>query len=348
MDDDMLARLDEFADIQREFEKILQTLVMNDTTIIDALAQMLGAIQQMQGRAEQMQSRVEQTQTRLAASVEGLGTQIAQLCAERRAQQPIVEDTDEFAAENPEIGLLAHIRSFLEDTTALDVGAHDGAVAERLLRCGYAVWAFEPYGPSFAQLEQRLAGCERFHGSRLAVGPADREMVLNIAEDLSAAGKWNATLFNSLVDHPMLSEVKFTKTVPVTVRSLESLQKSGEIPDSAGLLKIDTEGLDLEVIAGMGKLLPSIVMAEFWDGEHPFGRAGHGRLDKLVSAMRRRGYEKHIVVYHVDPTSTISYYCGRSDTVRQSWGNAVFFRDHAVFVRAVQWCETMLTPTMHR
>jgi len=348
MNDDMLARLDEFADIQRQLEKILQTLVMNDTTIIDALAQMLGAIQQMQARAEQMQVRVEQTQTGLTASVEGLSAQIAELRAERRVQQPIVEDTDEFGAENPEIGLLAHVCSFLEDTTALDIGAHDGAVAERLLECGYTVWAFEPYGPSFAQLEKRLAGRERFRASRLAVGSADGEMMLNVAEDLSADHKWNATLFNSLVDHPMLAEVKFTDAVPVTVRSLESLQNSGEIPDNAGLLKIDTEGLDLEVIAGMGKIRPAIVMAEFWDPEHPFGRAGHGRLDKLVAAMRRRGYEKHIVIYHVDPTSTISYYCDRSDTVRQSWGNVIFFHDHAVFVRAAQWCEATLAPTVHR
>lgn len=348
MNDDMLARLDEFADIQREFEKILQTLVMNDTTIIDALAQMLGAIQQMQGRAEQVQRRVEQGQADLAASVKGLGAQLAELRAERRTQQPIVEDTDEFAAKNPEIGLLAHVCPFVEDTIALDIGAHDGSVAERLLQCGYAVWAFEPYGPSFARLERRLAGRERFHAFRLAVGPADGEMMLNIAEDLSAAGKWDATLFNSLVDHPMLAEVKFTDAAPVAVRSLDSLRQAGEIPEKVGILKIDTEGLDLEVIAGMGGIRPAIVMAEFWDPEHPFGRAGHGRLDKLVAAMRRRGYERHIVIYHVDPTDTISYYCGRSDTVRQSWGNVIFFRDHAVFVRAAQWCEATLVPTVHR
>jgi FkbM family methyltransferase len=341
MNDDMLARLDEFADIQREFEKILQTLVMNDTTIIDALAQMLGAIQRMQARAEQ-------TQIDLTASVKDFGAEIVELRAELCPQQVIVEDTDEFAAENPEIGLLAHVCSFLKDTTALDIGAHDGAVAERLLQCGCAVWAFEPYGPSFAQLEKRLAGRERFCASRLAVGLADGEMMLNVAEDLSADAKWNATLFNSLVDHPMLAEVKFTDAVPVVVRSLESLQKSGEIPNHIGLLKIDTEGLDLEVIAGMGEMRPAIVMAEFWDAEHPFGRAGHGRLDKLVTAMRRRGYAKHIVIYHVDPTNTISYYCGRSDTVRQSWGNVIFFHDHAVFVRAAKWCEATLVPTVHR
>ncbi len=348
MNDDLLMRLDEFADIQRELEKILQTLVMNDTTIIDALAQMLGAIQQMHARAEQVQLRVDETQTGLTASVEALGSQMADLRSERWAPRPIVRNTDEFAAENPEIGLLGHICSFLEDTKALDIGAHDGEVAERLLQYGYAVHAFEPYGPSFARLEERLAGRERFRASRLAIGPNDSEMMLNVAEDHSPDRKWNATLFNSLVNHPMLAEVTFTHAVPVTVRSLESLQKSGEIPDSVGLLKIDTEGLDFEVIAGMGKIRPAIVMAEFWDATHPFGRAGHGRLDELVKVMRRRGYERHIVIYHLDPTRTISYYWGRSETVGQSWGNVIFFSNHSLFVKAMQWCEAVLTPTLYR
>jgi hypothetical protein len=72
MNDDLLMRLDELADIQRELEKILQTLVMNDTTIIDALAQMLGAIQQMQARSEHTQLRVEEAQRGLAASIDAL------------------------------------------------------------------------------------------------------------------------------------------------------------------------------------------------------------------------------------------------------------------------------------
>jgi uncharacterized protein (DUF885 family) len=76
MNDDLLMRLDELADIQRELEKILQTLVMNDTTIIDALAQMLGAIQQMQARSEQTQLRVEEAQKGLAASIDALVARI--------------------------------------------------------------------------------------------------------------------------------------------------------------------------------------------------------------------------------------------------------------------------------
>jgi FkbM family methyltransferase len=221
-------------------------------------------------------------------------------------------------------------------------------VTERLLQAGYTVYAFEPYGPSFERLQARLAGRPNLRAAQLAIGSADGETMLNVAEDYSAERKWDATLFNSILNHPMLAQVKFSHAVPVSLRSLESLQRSGDIPGRLGLLKIDAEGMDSEIIAGMGPLQAAIVMAEFWDREHPFGRAGHGRLDRLVEVMRGRGYAWHLVIYHLDPARTISYYCGRSDTVAQSWGNVVFFADHSLFSRAAEWCEAILPPTLHR
>jgi hypothetical protein len=147
---------------------------------------------------------------------------------------------------------------------------------------------------------------------------------------------------NSLVEHPMLSPVTFTETVPVSVRSVASLRRRGELPARIGVLKIDTEGLDLEVINGMGESDIPVVMAEFWDGEHVFGRMGHLRLEPTVEAMRNRGYAWHVVIYHLDQEGTISYYLNRVDTVPKSWGNVVFFRDRALFARAARWCEAAL------
>jgi uncharacterized protein (DUF885 family) len=72
MNSDFLICLDEFADIHRQLQKILQSLVMNDITIIDALSQMLHAIQHMHAQAEQAQERAEEVRTRLVASVDAL------------------------------------------------------------------------------------------------------------------------------------------------------------------------------------------------------------------------------------------------------------------------------------
>ena len=112
--------------------------------------------------------------------------------------------------------------------------------------------------------------------------------------------------------------------MPVPVRTLESLRRGGEIPNRAGVLKIDTEGFDLEVIRGMGTETSPVVMAEFWDARHSFGQSGKGRLEDLVNEMRQRGYHWHIVIYHLEEAATISYYCNQVRTVPNSWGNALF------------------------
>ncbi len=318
-----------------EVESILRSLVLNDTSILDALAQLLSILRQMQARSEQSQNRLFEEVHQLSLKL-------------RDTRQPIVITADEFAEQNPEVGLLEYLLSFLPDTTAIDVGANVGAVSERLLNAGYRVHAFEPYPPAFQALEQRLGGNSRFHAHPIAIGPADATMNLHIASDLSGTGKWDATLYSSLVEHPMHEDLKYTRTLPVPVRSLESLRRAGEIPDASGVLKIDTEGFDLEVIRGMGDSGFVVVMTEFWDSAHPFGRSGKGRLEEIVTEMNNRGYAWYIVIYHLDDTSTISYYCNRARTVANSWGNALFFRDHAMFARALHWCEDVLRATLYR
>lgn len=77
--DEILTRLDHISDAEHELSEILQTVVLNDSTILDALAQMLGAIQRMNTRAEQTQAAVEKSQNRLAEEVRALAALVARL-----------------------------------------------------------------------------------------------------------------------------------------------------------------------------------------------------------------------------------------------------------------------------
>jgi FkbM family methyltransferase len=307
---------------------------------------MLGAIQKMNARAEQTQVGVERTQNRLAAEIRALAAAVAELEPGPARQRPILVGLDGFSRENPEIALLQYLYSFLHDTTAVDVGAHVGEVSERLLQAGYSVHAFEPYPPSFEALRARFADKGRLRALQLAIGSADGEALLHVAQENSGAE--TLSLFNSLIEHPMPGGLQFTDTIPVRVRSLASLRGSGQIPASVGLLKIDTEGFDLEVINGMGEGSFEVVMAEFWDSSHAFGTAGHGRLEPIIDAMRAKGYAWHAVIYHLDSEATISYYFNRAETIPGCWGNAIFFREHALFAKAACWCEAALTPTLYR
>ncbi len=63
--------------------------------------------------------------------------------------------------------------------------------------------------------------------------------------------------------------------------------------------------------------------------------------------MRSLGYVWHVVIYHIDENETISYYFNHAHTMPGSWGNAIFFKERALFARAAQWCEAVLRPTLH-
>jgi FkbM family methyltransferase len=341
---DILARLDKFTGIQREVEEILQTLVLNDSTIIDALAQMFGLLAKLNSQVEQSQ----QVQARLSAEIRSLIAGVAYLQPSIDQDEPIVVATDKFSELNPEIALLQHLCPYVDDRTAVDIGAHVGEVAGRLLDSGWRIHAFEPYPPSFEALEARLGGKTGFTALPIAIGAADGEGSLHIAQDVTGSCGSDPSLFNSLVDHPLGTSVKFVSALPVQVRSLAGLRATGELPKKIGLLKIDSEGADVDVIKGMGTPDVAIVMAEYWDVGHAFGQNGHGHLGPLVEMMRGQGYFWHVVFYHLDQEGIISYYFNHSHTIPGSWGNAVFFRDRSLFARAARWCEAALLPTLHR
>ena len=257
--------------------------------------------------------------------------------------------TGQYGALNPEIGLISHLYAYLPSRVAVDVGANIGDVSRRLLDAGYEVYAIEPYAPVFEKLQKRLGAHADFHSLQFALGDADEEMDLHVAHDLSGAKKYgDTTLYNSLLNHPMLDDLVFDETIKVRVRSLASLWDSSEIPATVGLLKIDAEGFDLKIIQGMGARhsSPAIVVTEFWDADFIFGKNGaSNRLEDLVAEMRRRDYHWHITIYRSSAADEISFYCNQAQSLENSWGNVFFFREHSVFKEALQWCSAVLPPT---
>ena len=250
----------------------------------------------------------------------------------------------------PEEKLITFLYSFLPSRKAIDIGANRGDISESLLKAGYQVYAFEPYTPVFEQLCQRLQQNSDFQAYNIAIGSHDTTMDFHICSDQSEAGIFqNPSLYNTLFPHSMPQGLNFTETRPVQVRSLESLHQTGEISHDIGLVKIDTEGYDLEVIQGMGKAQYPVVVAEFWDKNHIFGQSGTlNRLDLLVEGMKKRDYHWYLVIGRSDKPSNynfnydIFFYGNYPETVDNSWGNVFFFREYEVFKQALSWCSTFL------
>ena len=280
------------------------------------------------------------------ALLEPAARQTADFLANESVRQVSVETSD-YAAANPEMGLAAFLYSHLPSRRVLDIGAHVGDVAEYLLDAGYEVFSFEPYAQSYRRLIDRLGQRPGFHPFRLALGSASGELPLYLVDDLSTEKHYgDPTVFHSLARHGMPADLPFRGSVAVTVKRLAELHASGEVPADIGLVKIDTEGFDLEVVRGMLDYRYPVVIAEFWDIGIPFGSTGLlYTLESMVGEMRARGYLWYIVIYRVWGRPQTAFYCNHERPVPHSWGNVAFFRDRETFAEAQSWCSATLPRT---
>jgi FkbM family methyltransferase len=254
-----------------------------------------------------------------------------------------------------EVELMCYLYSYLPYPSALDIGANQGDVTERLLQTGYEVYAFEPFLPVVEKLKNRLSNFSNLQVFPLALGAINEERELHLVGDQNLVNDPNSqplypdadyTLLSSINIHSLPEGMVFTETVPITVTTLETLHQQQQVPSEVGLVKIDTEGFDLQVIQGMGDYRYPVVVAEFWDEKFPFGEFGvDNRLPSLVEAMKLRGYHWFIVIYRVFPNNEVSFYCNHLISVGSSWGNVFFFQEHSVFSEALKWCSCVMPAT---
>ena len=265
----------------------------------------------------------------------------------------VVTDLPSF--KDIEAELMAYLYSYLPHHRAIDIGANRGEVSHRLLEAGYEVYAFEPFPPVVEKLKDHLGNNPNLHIFPFAIGKVNEERELHIVSDEKLLANPEGqklypdadyTLLSSLSKHSLPEGLIFTDTVSISVRSMDSLHASSEIPSDIGLVKIDTEGSDLEVILGMGEHCYPVVVAEFWDSKFPFGQFGaNNKLEDLVDEMRRREYDWFIVIYKIFLSNDVSYYCNNKFSIENSWGNVFFFQDYQIFSQALQWCSAVMPAT---
>ncbi len=274
----------------------------------------------------------------------------------QEANQKILEDihtqkykviTDQKYFQDLDIELMTYLYSYLPHRLAVDIGANRGDVSSRLLQAGYQVYAFEPFPPVIDKLKNRLGDHPNFRLFPLAIGSENQTQELHIATDETPDNTYqDASFYSSLTKHSLSEGLVFTDTITVTVKTLASLHDGEELPKDIGLVKIDTEGFDLEVIKGMVNYRYPVVVAEFWDQNFPFGRSGAmNQLPDLVKAMKERDYHWHLVIYRIWGSSDVSYYCNSAYSLDNSWGNVFFFQDYHVFHQALLWSASVMPAT---
>jgi FkbM family methyltransferase len=142
----------------------------------------------------------------------------------------------------------------------LDVGANDGPFAKELRRAGFAgrIVSFEPGQASFAALEVACCSDPAWECHRVAIGSVDGEAELHVAGNLSSSSLLAMTE-RHVAGAP---ESRYVATERVRVRRLDDMRRDIVRPEDAVYLKIDVQGLELEVLRGAESLLDQVAVVE--------------------------------------------------------------------------------------
>jgi FkbM family methyltransferase len=199
----------------------------------------------------------------------------------------------------------------------IDVGAHVGGSLRPFARAGWRVYAFEPDAANRTRLLRDIRDLPGVTVSAKAVGAVEASGVAFFTSDLSS-GISSLSPFHAS-HHPAGN---------VDITTLDRLI-ADEALTSVDFLKIDVEGHEIDVLAGIdfSKLKPRAIVAEFEDAKtEGRGLSVHDLAGRLTSA----GYAVFVSEWH----SIESY--GRKHSWRRlrpypwepekgAWGNLIAF-----------------------
>ena len=155
-------------------------------------------------------------------------------------------------------GHIAAVLDMYGVNCVLDVGAHRGEFAQLLRDAGYRghIASFEPVPEAFAELERAAARDSAWTAYPWALGREEGVMPMNIVVD-TLSSLLPATSFGAR-RHPRLKE---PTVVEVPVRRLEAVLEEvlAPVTEPRPYLKLDTQGYDLEVFAGLGDRVTDFV-----------------------------------------------------------------------------------------
>lgn len=180
--------------------------------------------------------------------------------------------------------LLQAVLERLEVDCVIDVGAHHGEFAGSLRAMGYGrdILSFEPVAASYAQLAARAGGDPRWRTRRLALGREAGRASIGVAQ---------GTNFSSFLPPTSFSVDRFG-TSAVQRQEEVQLARLDALPEAQAtrrpLLKIDTQGFDLEVLAGAEGLLDRVVALQVELSVRPLYE-GAVPWDEALGTLAQRG-----------------------------------------------------------
>ena len=148
----------------------------------------------------------------------------------------------------------------------VDVGANDGFYGSNsfpFVARGWKAILIEPHPVVFAQLQKRFADSPHVTCLNLACAECSGKRPLFLGTDGESP-----SLSTLCTDPALLSQQGRTdQSIFVPVETLADLLKAQQIPHDFGLLSIDTEGMDYEVLLGLDCSIwrPRVIITEDYE-----------------------------------------------------------------------------------
>lgn len=221
--------------------------------------------------------------------------------------------------QDTDLEIIAKLIPFLNNKTFIDIGAEKGEFTKFLSSYGLSGVFFEPL-PKFETALKDIATNTKCTFLPFAVDHIDRTADFYVACD---HGDNPIEHFSSL--HPLNQDERIThkKATTVTCRSLNSLLQEGQISHQFGIVKIDTEGNDLNVLKGMHNIKAEVLMCEYfmpgiyagWELGHPHG---------LIEEAQKLGFTHCIAIKRADEYEFVSF---NTEFMDKQWGNLIFLNE---------------------
>jgi FkbM family methyltransferase len=160
-------------------------------------------------------------------------------------------------------GLLMGLLREYGVNVALDIGAHHGEYGHFLRTIGYQgrLVSFEPLDESFAQLARSSAKDQNWLIHKSAVGSSSGKATIHVPAATTLASFLRPSAY-SLSQFPNQAHVVRTETVEVVALDAIHEALTVGVADPRILLKLDTQGWDLEILKSAGRLLKSVVILQ--------------------------------------------------------------------------------------
>lgn len=197
----------------------------------------------------------------------------------------------------------------------LDVGANDGGYGRLLRAGGYQgeIISFEPLEKMHRALTVVSDGDARWHvAPRMALGAEDGEVEFNVAQNTTSS-----SVLPILELHTQAApESQYVAVEKVPLRRLDRVNHPALRRECTLLLKVDTQGYEMQVLHGAEGLLPMIRGVQLELSLTPL-YAGQSLYREIIDWLALRGFELwNVIPGFVNP-----------DTGRLLQFDGVFFRN---------------------